>query len=159
LVTSSIKITFIFLSFFWATLYLTGGNFVMWTRVFIAYNLVTTYNKLYCGKNTNYRTSGITGMDFFGIGLGEIVLIIIVALIVFGPGKTVEVARSLGKFVRNVKKMSSDFTSTITKEIDEQPGHAKKIPYDPQEHAPEITEADKPTENNTADNGDTTRTK
>jgi sec-independent protein translocase protein TatA len=98
-------------------------------------------------------------MDFFGIGLGEIVLIIIVALIVFGPGKTVEVARSLGKFVRNVRKMSSDFTSTITKEIDEQPGHARKIPYDPQEQAPEKTGSGNSTENQPADNTATTETK
>jgi sec-independent protein translocase protein TatA len=80
-------------------------------------------------------------MDFFGIGLGEIVLIIIVALMVFGPGKTVEVARSVGKFIRNIRKMSSDFTSTITKELDEQPNSGKKPPFDPQEHDNENPQA------------------
>jgi sec-independent protein translocase protein TatA len=104
---------------------------------FIANRPMTTYNNLYRVNNLYrdkfiYRTVGITGMDFFGIGLGEIVLIIIVALMVFGPGKTVEVARSLGRFIRNIRKMSSDFTSTITKEIDEQPNNAKKPPFEPQ---------------------------
>jgi sec-independent protein translocase protein TatA len=56
-------------------------------------------------------------MDFFGIGFGELVLILIVALIIFGPGRLPEVARTLGRMSRNLKRMSSDFTSAMTKEI------------------------------------------
>jgi Tat protein translocase TatB subunit len=56
-------------------------------------------------------------MDFFGIGFGELVLVMLIALIVFGPAKLPEMARTLGKFSRNLKKMSSDFTATVTKEI------------------------------------------
>jgi sec-independent protein translocase protein TatA len=57
-------------------------------------------------------------MDFFGIGFGEIVLILIVALMIFGPGKLPEIARSVGRFSRNLRKMSSDFTTAMSKEID-----------------------------------------
>ncbi len=59
-------------------------------------------------------------MDFFGIGGGEVILIILVALIVFGPGRMVEIARTLGKMVYKLKNMTSDLTTQITKEIDEQ---------------------------------------
>lgn len=59
-------------------------------------------------------------MDFFGIGGGEILLIILVALIVFGPGKMVEVARNLGKLAYKLRNMTSDLTAQINKEIDEQ---------------------------------------
>jgi len=38
-------------------------------------------------------------MDFFGIGPWEILLIIIVALIVVGPGKIPEIARTSPRFM------------------------------------------------------------
>ena len=72
-------------------------------------------------------------MDFFGMGFGEIVLILIVALLVVGPGKLVEVARSLGKMSRNLKKMSSDFTSAVTKEVDIQGTSPDKPHLKPQD--------------------------
>jgi sec-independent protein translocase protein TatA len=56
-------------------------------------------------------------VDFFGMGVGEIALILIVALIVFGPGKLPEIARTLGKFSRNMKKMSTDLTTAVNREI------------------------------------------
>lgn len=57
-------------------------------------------------------------MDLFGIGFGELVLILVIALMVFGPGKLPEIARTIGRFSRNLKRMSSDFTSAMTKELD-----------------------------------------
>ncbi|MFH1652027.1 MAG: twin-arginine translocase TatA/TatE family subunit [Chloroflexota bacterium] len=52
-----------------------------------------------------------------GIGTGEILLVLIVALIIWGPGRLPEIARTLGKTVRALKKASSDFTTAITREI------------------------------------------
>ncbi len=71
-------------------------------------------------------------MDFFGIGFGEVVLILIIALIVFGPGRLPEVARSLGRMSRNLKKMSSDLTTAVTKEIglEEERQNLKKMSSD-----------------------------
>jgi sec-independent protein translocase protein TatA len=59
-------------------------------------------------------------MDFLGIGGWEIFIIIIIALLVYGPGKIVEVARTLGKIVRNLKDVTSSLTAQITKELDVQ---------------------------------------
>lgn len=42
------------------------------------------------------------------IGAGELILILIVVLIVFGPGKLPEVAKSMGKAVREFRKASSN---------------------------------------------------
>jgi sec-independent protein translocase protein TatA len=56
-------------------------------------------------------------MDFFGMGVGEIALILIVALIIFGPGKLPEIARTLGKLSRNMKKVSTEFTRAVNREI------------------------------------------
>jgi len=57
-------------------------------------------------------------MGFLDIGLGEILLILVVAVIIFGPGRIPEIARTMGRIVRNLKKATSDLTTTITKEID-----------------------------------------
>ena len=57
-------------------------------------------------------------MGFLGIGSWEILLIIILALIVLGPGKLTNFARTLGKTVRAIRKYSTDLTSAVTREIE-----------------------------------------
>jgi len=57
-------------------------------------------------------------MSFFDMGLPEILLILIVALIIWGPGKLPEIAKNLGKTVRALRKTTSDLTATVTKELD-----------------------------------------
>jgi sec-independent protein translocase protein TatA len=57
-------------------------------------------------------------MGFLGIGTGEILLILILALIILGPGKLTEFARTLGKTVRAIRKASADLTTAVTREMD-----------------------------------------
>ena len=57
-------------------------------------------------------------MDFFGIGMGEVLVILVVALIIWGPGRIVEVGRTLGKVTRTLKKASFDLTRQVTKELE-----------------------------------------
>jgi sec-independent protein translocase protein TatA len=57
-------------------------------------------------------------MDFLGIGPGELILILFVAFIIFGPGKIPEIARTLGKTVSSFKKSASDFTQNVTRELE-----------------------------------------
>ncbi len=61
-------------------------------------------------------------MGFFGIGTGEILLILVLALIIWGPGKLPEIARTLGKTVRTLRKASFDLTNAVTKEIEKETG-------------------------------------
>ena len=61
-------------------------------------------------------------MGFFGIGGWEILLILVVALIIWGPDKLPEIARKLGKTVRAFKKASFDLTNAVTKEIEKETG-------------------------------------
>ena len=44
----------------------------------------------------------------FNIGPGELILILIIALVVLGPGKLPDVAASLGKSVREFRKAATD---------------------------------------------------
>ncbi len=57
-------------------------------------------------------------MDLFGIGPLEILLVLIVALIIFGPEKLPEIGRTIGKTVRGLKNAASDLTAQVTREIE-----------------------------------------
>ena len=49
----------------------------------------------------------------FGLGVPEILLIMVVALIVFGPRKLPEIGRTLGKALAEFRKATDDLKSTI----------------------------------------------
>lgn len=55
---------------------------------------------------------------FFGIGIGEVLLILLLAFLIFGPGKLPEIARGLGKAVRQFSKYSSDLTRDFRNEFE-----------------------------------------
>ena len=57
-------------------------------------------------------------MDLMGIGTAEVLMILLVALLVIGPNKVVEFARTMGKITRTIKKASLDLTSSVTKELE-----------------------------------------
>ena len=57
-------------------------------------------------------------MNVFGIGLPEMVLIGIVALLVFGPKKLPEIGRSLGKTIRSFQDASKEFESEFKREAE-----------------------------------------
>lgn len=58
-------------------------------------------------------------MNVFGIGLPEMVLILVIALLVFGPKKLPEVGRSLGKAIRGFQEASKEFESEFKREVDQ----------------------------------------
>jgi len=85
---------------------------------------------------------------FFDIGGGEILLIMVVALILFGGDKLPELARGLGKGIRDFKDASEGVKREITNQIDtfeakKAAEAAEKAPVE--EKKPEETEKPKPT--------------
>ena len=57
-------------------------------------------------------------MDFFGIGPMEILLVLVIALIIFGPEKLPGIGRTMGRVMRNLKKATFDLTTQVTKELE-----------------------------------------
>lgn len=53
----------------------------------------------------------------FGLGMQELVIILVIALIIFGPRKLPELGRSLGKSIGEFKRASSELRNTIEDEI------------------------------------------
>jgi sec-independent protein translocase protein TatA len=47
-------------------------------------------------------------MGFPNIGPGELILILVIALVVLGPGKLPDVAASLGKSIREFRRAATD---------------------------------------------------
>jgi sec-independent protein translocase protein TatA len=55
-------------------------------------------------------------MNIFGIGLPEMGLILLIALLVFGPKKLPEIGRSLGKAIRGFQDASKEFENEFKRE-------------------------------------------
>jgi sec-independent protein translocase protein TatA len=57
-------------------------------------------------------------MNVFGVGLPEMALILVLALLVFGPKKLPEIGRSMGKAIKGFQDASREFEEEFKKEAD-----------------------------------------
>ncbi|MFC1548641.1 twin-arginine translocase TatA/TatE family subunit [Candidatus Omnitrophota bacterium] len=55
----------------------------------------------------------------FGLGLPEILLILVIALLIFGAAKLPEIGRALGKALSEFKKGTQEFTEDKKEESDD----------------------------------------
>jgi len=79
-------------------------------------------------------------LGFGHVGAPELLGIAIIALLLFGPQKLPEMARTAGRVLRELKKMSSDFTDELKLDLDEPAVHplpATEETSSPEPAAPE----------------------
>lgn len=81
---------------------------------------------------------------FGSIGMPELIIIFVIALIIFGPRKLPELGRSLGKSIAEFKRTSNDLRNTLEEEIrlDE---HQQRVTETKQASPPSATEPPKDT--------------
>ena len=58
-------------------------------------------------------------MNIMGMGIVELAVIFLVSFLVLGPSKSIDMAKTLGKVIRDLKSAMADMTSTI--DLDQTP--------------------------------------
>ena len=65
-------------------------------------------------------------MNIFGVGLPEVTVILILALLIFGPKKLPELGKQLGKTLKSLKKASNEFQNEIDQVMNEDKDESPK---------------------------------
>lgn len=83
---------------------------------------------------------------FGSIGMPELVIIFVIALIIFGPRKLPELGRSLGRSLSEFRRASNELRSSLEEEIrlEEQREAAKAASAPPAEAGPRPVEQAQP---------------
>ena len=69
----------------------------------------------------------------FGIGLPELMVIMVVAVIVFGPDKLPELARQAGRFVRQMRNLANNAQTQLREELGPEYADLKLTDLDPRQ--------------------------
>ncbi len=55
-------------------------------------------------------------MELFGVGVLEVMVIIVIAMVVLGPSRTLKMARSAGKMFGQVRQAMGDISEAVERE-------------------------------------------
>jgi sec-independent protein translocase protein TatB len=82
----------------------------------------------------------------FGLGLPEIIVILVVALLVVGPSKLPDLAKTLGKAFNEFRRMADEVKETFEEEVVKEDQEAKKSVESAETHLPAEPEGATPAE-------------
>ncbi|MEO5653365.1 MAG: sec-independent translocase [Marmoricola sp.] len=69
----------------------------------------------------------------FGIGLPELVVIMIIAVVVFGPDKLPDLAKQAGRFVRQMRNLAQQAQTQLREELGPEYADLKLADLDPRQ--------------------------
>lgn len=72
----------------------------------------------------------------FGLHWTYIVILLVVVLIIFGPGRLPELGGAVGKAMREFRKATTELTNEVTTAAQAQPAQAQPAPATPAPPAP-----------------------
>ena len=85
----------------------------------------------------------------FGLGFGELMVIFLIALIFIGPKKLPELAKGLGKGLREFQNATKGFSEQLDQAKREITDAAHSVDHTPQELPPSETQAEKKSDTHT----------
>lgn len=93
----------------------------------------------------------------FGLGMPELLVILVVAVVVIGPKRLPDIARALGKGMREFRRATDDIKQSITLDHDDYNPTAalKKIHHPPETPAQNPAEPPVPSQSSPDDDGTT----
>ena len=82
-------------------------------------------------------------VNFFGVGFLELAVVFLVAFLVMGPGKSLELARTAGKLVGELRRALNEMTAAVNLNP-ENPGGAAAPPANRPAQPPEPPQGNRP---------------
>ena len=61
-------------------------------------------------------------MNLMGMGVPELAVVLLIAFLVLGPGRSIEMARSVGKIVGELRRSFNDLAAAVTLEEGQERG-------------------------------------
>ena len=85
----------------------------------------------------------------FGIGIPELLIILAIGLLVLGPKRLPELARSLGRGMQEFRRASTDLRDSLSASVDDSPpSSSEREPPKTSDPAPDSARADEPPKSN-----------
>jgi sec-independent protein translocase protein TatA len=70
---------------------------------------------MFLDRKLKYSRMSKRGDDMFGLGVGELVLVVLILMLFFGPKKLPQLGKGIGEAIREFKKAGSELRSDSDK--------------------------------------------